>query len=65
MAATHALDRVLLWNHYVVPQFYSDETRTARWNRFGHPQKMPEYSTGFPTIWWYDEALAAKTGAAR
>ncbi|EAV43615.1 ABC transporter substrate-binding protein [Stappia aggregata IAM 12614] len=65
VAATHALDRVLLWNHYVVPQFYSDETRTARWNRFGHPQKMPEYSTGFPTIWWYDEALAAKTGAAR
>ncbi|TYC79928.1 ABC transporter substrate-binding protein [Stappia sp. BW2] len=65
VAATRALDRVLLWNHYVVPQFYSDETRTARWNRFGHPQKMPEYSTGFPTIWWYDEALAAKTGAAR
>ncbi|MGS4986592.1 extracellular solute-binding protein [Roseibium sp. RP-7] len=65
VAATRALDRVLLWNHYVVPQFYSDETRTARWNRFGHPQQMPEYSTGFPTIWWYDEALAAKTGAAR
>ncbi|GAB2186222.1 extracellular solute-binding protein [Roseibium sp. LAB1] len=65
VAATHALDRVLLWNHYVVPQFYSDETRTARWNRFGHPEKMPEYSTGFPTIWWYDKELAAKTGAAR
>jgi len=65
VAATHALDRVLLWNHYVVPQFYSDETRTARWNRFGHPQTMPTYSTGFPTIWWYDEALAAKTGAIK
>lgn len=65
VAATHALDRVLLWNHYVVPQFYSDETRTARWNRFAHPENMPEYSTGFPTIWWYDEALAAKTEAAK
>ncbi|MEO9528961.1 extracellular solute-binding protein [Roseibium sp.] len=65
IAATRALDRVLLWNHYVVPQFYSDETRTARWNRFGHPEKMPEYSTGFPEIWWYDEALAARTEAAR
>ncbi len=65
VAATHALDRVLLWNHYVVPQFYSDETRTARWNRFSHPESMPEYSTGFPTIWWYDEALAAKTEAGQ
>jgi microcin C transport system substrate-binding protein len=65
VAATHALDRVLLWNHYVVPQFYSDETRTARWNRFAHPENMPEYSTGFPTIWWHDEALADKTGAAK
>jgi microcin C transport system substrate-binding protein len=37
-----------LWNHYVVPQFYVDETRTARWNRFSHPEDMPEYSTGFP-----------------
>ncbi|WP_082836901.1 extracellular solute-binding protein [Labrenzia sp. OB1] len=65
VAATHALDRVLLWNHYVVPQFYSDETRTARWNRFGHPDRMPEYSTGFPSIWWYDAELAEETGAAR
>lgn len=65
VAATRALDRVLLWNHYVVPQFYSDETRTARWNRFVHPESMPEYSTGFPTIWWHDENLAAKTGTTK
>ncbi|WP_209010886.1 extracellular solute-binding protein [Labrenzia sp. PHM005] len=65
VAATHALDRVLLWNHYVVPQFYVDETRTARWDRFSHPENMPEYSTGFPTIWWYDEAKAAKTEALK
>jgi microcin C transport system substrate-binding protein len=65
VAATHALDRVLLWNHYVVPQFYVDETRTARWNRFSHPENMPEYSTGFPEIWWFDEEKAAKTGAVQ
>ncbi|MCK7613349.1 extracellular solute-binding protein [Roseibium sediminicola] len=65
VAATHALDRVLLWNHYVVPQFFVDETRTARWNRFSHPETMPDYSTGFPTIWWYDAEKAAKTGAAK
>lgn len=63
VAATHALDRVLLWNHYVVPQFYTDETRTARWNRFAHPEEMPEFSTGFPDIWWYDETLAQETKA--
>lgn len=65
VAATRALDRVLLWNHYLVPQFYTGETRTARWNRFAHPENMPEFSTGFPSIWWYDQDLAEKTGAAR
>ena len=36
-AATKALDRVLLWNHYVVPQWTYGKLRTARWDRFGHP----------------------------
>ena len=63
VAATHALDRVLLWNHYVVPQFYVDETRTARWDRFSHPENMPEYgASSFPAIWWWDSAKAAKAG---
>src|SRR4029077_12577443 len=35
IAATRALDRVLLSNHYVVPQFADDKVRAARWNRFG------------------------------
>ncbi len=61
VAATRALDRVLLWNHYLVPQFYSPEIRTARWNRFGLPDKMPEY--GFTTdIWWWDEEKAESVG---
>lgn len=62
IAATHALDRVLLWNHFMVPQWYLDYERTARWNRFGRPENLPEFSNGFPTIWWFDEELAAKTG---
>lgn len=65
VAATRALDRVLLANNFVIPQWYVDFDRTARWNRFGHPAKMPEFSIGFPTIWWYDEALAAKTDAKK
>jgi microcin C transport system substrate-binding protein len=66
VAATKALDRVLLARNYVVPQWSSRTIRTARWNRFARPEKMPEYGgSAFPTIWWYDEALAAKTGAPR
>jgi microcin C transport system substrate-binding protein len=64
VAATHALDRVLLWNHYVVPQWTYGKARTARWDRFGHPDPMPKYgAAGFPTVWWWDAEKAAKTGS--
>ena len=49
IAATKALDRVLLWNHYVVPGWTLRAARIARWDRFGHPDPLPEYSIGFPT----------------
>jgi microcin C transport system substrate-binding protein len=63
VAATRALDRVLLWNHYVVPQFTDDKLRVARWDRFGRPDLLPEYGgSAFPTIWWWDTKRAAKTG---
>jgi microcin C transport system substrate-binding protein len=64
VAATHALDRVLLWNYFVIPQWYLDTFRTARWDRFGRPKTIPPYTTGFPDIWWYDPAKAGKTGGA-
>jgi microcin C transport system substrate-binding protein len=65
IAATHALDRVLLAHDYVIPQWTYGFSRTARWNRFSHPEKMPEYgASAFPTIWWYDDAKAQKTGKA-
>ncbi|MCF8476130.1 MAG: extracellular solute-binding protein [Pseudolabrys sp.] len=61
VAATKALDRVLLWNDYVVPQWTYGKQRTARWDRFSHPETMPKYgAAAFPTIWWWDEAKAAK-----
>ncbi|HEX4556939.1 MAG TPA: extracellular solute-binding protein [Xanthobacteraceae bacterium] len=63
VAATRALDRVLLWNNYVVPQWTYGKVRSARWDRFGRPEKMPEYgASAFPTIWWWDAEKAAKTG---
>jgi microcin C transport system substrate-binding protein len=61
VAATKALDRVLLWNFYVVPQWTYGKQRTARWDRFGHPQNMPKYgAAAFPTVWWWDAEKAAK-----
>jgi microcin C transport system substrate-binding protein len=63
LAATRALDRVLLWNHYVVPQWNYANERTARWDRFGRPDTLPEYGrSGFPTVWWWDAARAARVG---
>jgi microcin C transport system substrate-binding protein len=63
VAATHALDRVLLAHDFIVPQWTYGFSRTARWNRFSHPEHMPDYgASAFPTIWWYDEAKAASAG---
>jgi microcin C transport system substrate-binding protein len=61
VAATRALDRVLLWNFYVVPQWTYGKQRSARWDRFGRPANMPKYGlSAFPTIWWWDADKAAK-----
>ncbi len=62
VAATKALDRVLLWNFYVVPQFTYPFSRYARWDRFSHAE-LPKYGrSGLPTLWWYDAEKAAKIG---
>jgi microcin C transport system substrate-binding protein len=63
-AATHALDRVLMAHHFVVPSYTILMSRIARWDRFSHPEPLPEYAVAFPTIWWWDEAKAAKTGGS-
>jgi microcin C transport system substrate-binding protein len=57
---TRAMDRVLLWNNYVIPQFYNNHYRIAHWNRFGKPETLPKYGTGFPGSWWIDETLDSK-----
>jgi microcin C transport system substrate-binding protein len=63
VAATKALDRVLLWHNYVVPQWTYSKVRTARWDRFGRPAEMPKYGlSAFPALWWYDADKAAKVG---
>lgn len=60
VAACRALDRVLLWNHYVVPQFFSPNERIAYWDKYSYPATLPSRSVGFPNVWWYDKDKAAK-----
>lgn len=55
---TKALDRVLLWNYYVIPNWHYPYYRIAYWNKFSRPTISPKYSLGFDT-WWIDSAKAA------
>ena len=63
VTACRALDRALMWNHYMVPHWYIPFERVAYWNRFGRPEKTPDFNLGFPSIWWWDADKAKKTAA--
>lgn len=60
IARTRALDRVLLWGHYLVPQWHIDHFRLAFWNKFGHPERAPAYGLGVTDIWWEKPGQAAQ-----
>lgn len=55
-----ALDRVLQWNFFVVPEWHLSKFRIAYWNRFSRPAIRPKYSVGFPDTWWIDKDRDAK-----
>src|SRR5262249_38313645 len=50
---TRALDRVLQWGFYCIPQFNVPFYRVAYWNKFSHPAVTPKYGLGLDT-WWVD-----------
>lgn len=58
-AAIHALDRVLLWRHYVIPHWYLGYHRIAWWDRFGMPDRDMPYTLGTDT-WWSRTGEKAK-----
>lgn len=66
VAATRALDRVLLCNHYVVPHWHYPYERIVTWDIFGRPETLPSQTAGLMQIWWMDpekkKALAAARG---
>lgn len=55
VAATRAMDRVLLHHHYVVPMYYRMSDPIAYWNRITPPAELPTYGLGFPDAWWSTE----------
>ncbi len=52
LAATHALDRVLLWNHYSIPLYFRPNTWLAYWDQFERPERAPRYELGVTRTWW-------------
>lgn len=58
ITATHALDRVLLWRHYLVPQWHIPYTRAALWEQIEFPDPTPGFNIGFPSIWWHTAETA-------
>ncbi len=63
VAATRALDRVLLWNWYVVPQWTRTSTWLAYWDKFGMPEKQPAYAGLDPFSWWVKGEVPVNTPA--
>ena len=61
---TRALDRVLLWGHYVIPHWHFRFFRVAYWDKFGRPQITPKYALGFDT-WWIEPAKEAALNKRR
>ena len=55
----HALDRVLLWGHYVIPLYHSDTDRIAYWNFLEYPEEIPLYGIVIES-WWINQDKANK-----
>jgi len=67
VAHTRALDRVLQYGYYVIPNYHLPAFRVAYWDKFRRPQVSPKYGIGLDT-WWVDpkaeQTIEAKKGEA-
>jgi microcin C transport system substrate-binding protein len=61
---TRALDRVLLWGDYVIPNWHTRVDRILWWNKFSRPAVTPKDGTS-TEFWWYDEVKAARLDQRR
>lgn len=63
VARTRALDRVLLWHHYVIPQWHIPAQRIVFWDKFGRPGK-PTIRGEDLFVWWVDKQKEAALGSS-
>jgi microcin C transport system substrate-binding protein len=61
---TRALDRVLLWGHYVIPQLIAPFDRLVYWDKFGIPEVTPLQGPS-TNYWWFDEEKARSLAERR
>lgn len=61
---TRALDRVLQWGHWVIPQWHIDNDRVAYWDKFGKPSVVPDQGVQIDT-WWIDPEKAKSVEARK
>jgi peptide/nickel transport system substrate-binding protein/microcin C transport system substrate-binding protein len=74
-AASRALDRVIMWNHWQIPMLYTNTEPSSYWNRFGIPKVVPKYyqldsmpdvhSLPWPIWTWWDKASEPAAATAR
>lgn len=53
VTATQALDRVLQWGHWMIPQWHTTYDRVAYWDIFGRPDMIPDSGNVF-SAWWIE-----------
>lgn len=72
--ACRALDRVVMWHHWQVPQLYLAALPVSYWNKFGMPRQRPKYFTlllpseldpqiQWPNLTWWDKSLDKRPGS--
>ncbi len=65
IAHTHAIDRVLQYGYYVIPNFHNTAFWVAYWDKFRRPAVSPKYGIGLDG-WWVDpkaaQTIEAKKG---
>ncbi|MFT6908130.1 MAG: microcin C transport system substrate-binding protein [Oleiphilaceae bacterium] len=54
VSRTHALDRVLLAGHYVIPNWFNPVERIAYTNQLAHPEVSPKSGVSIDT-WWFKQ----------
>ena len=64
VAHTRALDRVLQYGYYVIPNFHLSAFRVAYWDKFRRPAISPKYAVGLDT-WWIDQTAEQSVEAKK